>query len=1217
MGLINEEIIQFKIDVDPRTGIKSVRKFDKEFMRSIADTRKAMKALDKVNKGFFSEASTAWGDYKDEIEDTAVALKELERTAEKASNEIAEAQDYIAANANSTTESVKKRVKELEVLIETNKDVVTEARKAKDNLAAIGQQTINIRFAAATEEIQKSLASVTEPFSKLFSKDVPGAIAEGGKLAASAIESALRKSGQGIAAKGASWKEKGTALASKGAAMKAAGQGGGGTAMMGKMASMMGGAMKSIGPMIESFSKFAPLISVASAGIAGLVKFFLDAQAQAKSFNKDLLATASTGEFMTRNANKAEGAYGDLDDTLKNLRDSAFNLKQNMAWGTTNKDHLAFRNTLTSEGVSIKRMADEFDHAKKNGEIATDAVDYFSQQTATAVGYSRLFGVSLGEITQLQSHMMTEMGSSFKDVEKEFAYMQQGAATSGMAMNKFFSIMKGVSQDLSLYNMRMSDAVGLLNKLGKAMSPANAQKFMQQLAQGFKGMGRLDRLKMTLLAGEGKTREIFEKDAKSREQTLVKKLVDATGQDSATVSKAVADYGAGKSGDFKNLIKGLEGEGTFRGEARALKQDRKMAKKGVFGLAQATGNMGPMAQQKMLKASIGRFSKLGPNASLSDMQGELGPEMMAENMGISREQLDNMTALEDAMDDAREEMRNSSNAQIRADAENEDEVLKFTGMSKDDAADASKSALTFAKEQGDLTTNLLDRLNVLIDWAMNAFYNAFLGLWDSVDVLNKGKDQRELAKTMRGVKDKDLQAAYNKSGGSGGDLRHAVAGGDVGKKFVGLLDEITKIEAAQREQIKNEINTGEVSDTPEDIAKRYSELQKGDPRLQELYKVQETANNQLTPEALKKIMDASGMSQEKKDAVHGQLYTADRANNNGASGGGQGEVATGKDSLSALQDAGLSREEVNEILKKALWESSEKGMLDIGTAVGSVKPGEAAGPAPVRSAKDEDLRLAKLKATLEAGAGKTQAIIAADDAKRSAPGGTSGALGALSDASKATMVSSAAQVDPAVAANQLGLTQQQYDAQVAMWDLADAQAASLEQMVKKGTKMDKAFLKGPYAAQMEDSIYEAMSKAMFEYWLYSADDKDIEKRFKEMADAGETGSSGKIFGAQQKKYHDEKAGFTVPANDAGGYVSGIHNGVATITAARGEGLASIGKGEFIGQQGAAAKGTGGGSSSSLSLDVNVTGAGGADFQKGLKTLVSNYIYEYESRKRLQ
>jgi hypothetical protein len=76
-------------------------------------------------------------------------------------------------------------------------------------------------------------------------------------------------------------------------------------------------------------------------------------------------------------------------------------------------------------------------------------------------------------------------------------------------------------------------------------------------------------------------------------------------------------------------------------------------------------------------------------------------------------------------------------------------------------------------------------------------------------------------------------------------------------------------------------------------------------------------------------------------------------------------------------------------------------------------------------------------------------------------------------------------------------------------------------------------------------------------------------------------------------------------NANGGLVTGLRDGIAVVSPAAGEGLASIGRGEKIVPSG--------GGSPSVSLTVNGTGLDG--FARELKETVNQLIYNYERRKK--
>jgi hypothetical protein len=85
----------------------------------------------------------------------------------------------------------------------------------------------------------------------------------------------------------------------------------------------------------------------------------------------------------------------------------------------------------------------------------------------------------------------------------------------------------------------------------------------------------------------------------------------------------------------------------------------------------------------------------------------------------------------------------------------------------------------------------------------------------------------------------------------------------------------------------------------------------------------------------------------------------------------------------------------------------------------------------------------------------------------------------------------------------------------------------------------------------------------------------------------------------------ELAKTQVAGNAAGGLVTGISGGMAQVSPAAGEGLASVGRGERI-------LPAGGGSAS---IAIHVNGIGGQDLANFLKEKVNQGIHEYKRREK--
>jgi hypothetical protein len=203
----------------------------------------------------------------------------------------------------------------------------------------------------------------------------------------------------------------------------------------------------------------------------------------------------SSTELLASNSGDVASAYEDLNSTMNELRGAATDWQKNMEMGISKKQHEEFLSTLGAEGVSIRQIQKDAAAAKMTiGEFSTEMVH-------TAVAYSRTWGVSLSEITQLQGEMTSEMGMGLESIQQSFKMMNRAASESGIAANKFFSIIRNFSADMSLFNLRMEDVVGTMKQLSKTMSPKAAAQFLQTITSFYKGQGLKERIGTTLKAG--------------------------------------------------------------------------------------------------------------------------------------------------------------------------------------------------------------------------------------------------------------------------------------------------------------------------------------------------------------------------------------------------------------------------------------------------------------------------------------------------------------------------------------------------------------------------------------------------------------------------------------------------------------------------------------------------------------------------------------------
>jgi hypothetical protein len=157
----------------------------------------------------------------------------------------------------------------------------------------------------------------------------------------------------------------------------------------------------------------------------------------------------------------------------------------------------------------------------------------------------------------------------------------------------------------------------------------------------------------------------------------------------------------------------------------------------------------------------------------------------------------------------------------------------------------------------------------------------------------------------------------------------------------------------------------------------------------------------------------------------------------------------------------------------------------------------------------------------------------------------------------------------------------------------------------KGIKLDKTQLNGDYQDVIHKGTHLGAQDALFEYALYTSTNPAETLSRMKASGFGGVNTLASAFEDQQKNARESGNAALLP-NAAGGVVTGINGGFATVNPAPGEGLASVGRGERI-----VPAGGGGGE-----IHLHVDGIGGADLANFLKGKIAQGIYEYKRREKL-
>ena len=723
---------EFELPLSTNKALASLKKLKAGFTATMGNASKSIvKMTTGASKGL-SNVLEGMENIQDETVEAADRYKKLTKVISELEDTVKDLNETQEAGSEEEKAATKERLADLQKTIKLQKTLQKEAQGAMTGVTKGGKKVgavgraMNWRSGPQGKVLKEQTGKMGSDFknavSSFFSKDAKGVFENALKGSGRALGIGFGAASIGLGKGGQALKERGRNTVEAGKArggFSGAGQAAAGYGMKG-IGTAMGGISKVVAPL----AKLGPVLTMAGSAMAALIKLFIDAEAQAKEFQKDVLSSASTVEFLAQQGWHAESAYDSLNDTLSQIRDSAHSFR-NLSMGIKAEDHKAVINTLTQEGVTLVRIAREAEVAGKSvGQFATE-------MTHMSVVYSRSFGVPLAEINQLQAEMMTEMGQSLESTRLSFSRMTREATESGMAANKFFGIIKSVTSDLTMYNTRMDTAVKILGLLNKAMSPKNAQKFMSMATQGLKAMSQDDRLKLALLAGPASDKMV-KRNIERRTANLAKDIGEAIGMNWEEVRDKMGTK-EGADEIWKTVAtKAPEKLGALRESRDEIRMDKEAAGKGVYGKAFAMENLDIGESLEVTREAIKGW---GGGNSLMEGAGSLGMTKIAEMLGKSTQDLRGMIKLEMQVERKRAEMMEGASPEEQAKIQKMGMADIIDSMSADEKGELEKQAKTeedFAKKQADLTSSMLDKLATLVEFVMNQLYNILQDTWGVV-----------------------------------------------------------------------------------------------------------------------------------------------------------------------------------------------------------------------------------------------------------------------------------------------------------------------------------------------------------------------------------------------------------------------------------------------------------------------------------------------------
>lgn len=675
--------------------------------------------------------------------DTKEAKKALE-------DQIKAQQKAYAKDVNAAKRSLREKQRALgaslkgpatSLIMEKHEDQVASRRKSAERF----QEALE---GVKTAEVGKDLADgFADGLGSLGGKDLLGATKAGIRMSSTLLK--------GTGKLGMKW--------GRDLQIKGLGMGGKGGAALAKA----GGGLSKIGPLVATLSKLGPILSMSASVMMAIVKLIIDVDAHGKEMNRTILEGASTADLFYRNLGQAERAGSDLKSVLKDIRDDASDVFENLDWGTQHEEILQVINTIAQQGASLNDLRQAFKNVRESTHRTGMEMASFGDLARTALAYSKLLGVSIQEIADFQAEMMVELGTSLTSTKMAYALMAREASEAGIASNKFFSIIRGVSSDLGLYNTRIDQAASLLKLLGKSMNPREAQKFLNFATSGVQQMDQLQRTRIAVAAGLPEVKAIGRADFAEKIRTAIVEAAKHMGDTSEkTVRKVTGAVDRFMAGQDRALTEALEKvPAKFRGGlidafTRLRRGQTELEKGGASGVGAAMRFFSPAAMIQVL-TRVAKDPKLGGAKNFSDLVGNFG--LAFRNFtSLTEENVDHLIGVQRSIELQREEIVQAVKGTLGDEEtdkdkkqeakERQDSILKALrerSISKEDALSLSdftvmaianaitkptktevEEQLEQAKTQGKLTQSIAKKIDVVINGIFNYLYAALTRIVD-------------------------------------------------------------------------------------------------------------------------------------------------------------------------------------------------------------------------------------------------------------------------------------------------------------------------------------------------------------------------------------------------------------------------------------------------------------------------------------------------------
>lgn len=256
------------------------------------------------------------------------------------------------------------------------------------------------------------------------------------------------------------------------------------------------------------FADLAVAMTGAAAAITGVAAVLALFVAWAKAaddyqakLNKSLLDGAAVADIMGMSYAQGAKQGATLTEIMNDAREAALGTAVQFKMST--EETARVLQELNSAGITYKRIIAGATTAAERQAQFTDAIT----QTLT---YSSLLGVSVSELAGYQNTLMKDVNLTFDRTFDVFSAISEASKASNVQTKTFFTAISQATSGMALYNVRIGQAIGLVQSFSKIVGETDAAKVLGDLT-GKKSADERLRIGKTAIEAVGidKVRDLF------------------------------------------------------------------------------------------------------------------------------------------------------------------------------------------------------------------------------------------------------------------------------------------------------------------------------------------------------------------------------------------------------------------------------------------------------------------------------------------------------------------------------------------------------------------------------------------------------------------------------------------------------------------------------------------------------------------------------------